>query len=537
MNPGTRADVSPGAGWSGLVRPYAPCPIPADPVRGRSESGGIGGDDGDGELPGHTTAGQRGAGGRGLLLTPPDHPARALPRVLGRANAGPPDLIALDSPDARYHFHVIGRTGVGKSTWLANYVLGEARAGRGVALIDCQGDLSRKVLDRLPAECGDRLVILDPAEQAAPPAYNPLAPDCDDPTGQAGEWAAEHLVGTFRALYAASWGARMEDFLRGACLTLVRRPDSTLADILALLTDAPFRRDVLDQYGTPEGLGTLWADFEALTPSARSNLCAPLVTRLRGVLSRRFARELLTPAESTLNLGQVLDGGVLVARLPKGEIGAETSRLISGLLISGLWGHTARRSSLDEDQRPDASILLDEAQNALSLPVDVDLALAESRGYRVSWVLAHQHGDQIPPKVAAAIAANARNKVIFSVEPDDARKLVRHVRPWLTEHDLSARPAWEICARTVAGGHDQQPYTLDALPLPAPIAGRADYLRARARARTGLPRRRRRAGQRPAGARSTEAAAASSTPPDTRRRRSRLATEPPAHDANPAQRA
>jgi hypothetical protein len=484
--------------WADLVRPYRPCPLPrfeepelaattrrerdqaSDPTR-RAEPG-----DGAGRARAETSA--RG-GRRGLVLTPRDDPRRSSPKVLGRANAGPTrGLVVLDPADARYHMHGIGRTGVGKSTFLANLVIGEAEAGRGVLLIDCQGDLSRHVLDRLPVDCADRLVILDPDEQQAPPAYNPLAPDRDDPTGQAAEWAAEHVAGVFRALYSSSWGARMEDYLRGACLTLARRPGSTVPDIVTLLTDAQFRARVLDEYGTPEGLGTLWTDLDAMTPNGRASLLAPLITRLRGVLSRRFARQLLAPSASTFRLDDILDGGVFIGRIPKGEIGAETSRLISGLLVAAAWGATTRRSSRAPHERPDATIVLDEAQNVLALPVDIDLALAESRGYRVGWVLAHQHCDQLPPKVDSALAANARNKIIFSVEPGDARKLARFFTPWLTEHDLSARPAYEAAARTVAGGHDQPPYTLDTLDLPEPVPGRAEWLRARARARTGLPR-------------------------------------------------
>lgn len=477
--------------WADLVRPYQPCPIPhPEPTGAADHTGTLVGraEPVDGTSRARSGTGAQ-SGRRGLVLTPRNDPRRSRLKVLGLDNASPArDLICLEPADARYHMHAIGRTGVGKSTFLANHAIGEAEAGRGVIVIDCQGDLSRNVLDRLPAECGDRLVILDPDEQQAPPAYNPLAPDRDDPTGQAAEWAAEHVAGTFRALYASSWGARMEDYLRGACLTLARRPGSTVPDIVTLLTDAGFRARVLDEYGTPEGLGTLWDDFDALTPNGRANLCAPLITRLRGVLSRRFARQLLTPRTSTFRLDEILDGAILIARLPKGEIGAETSRLLSGLLISATWGATTRRSSRAPDQRPDATIILDEAQNMVSLPVDIDLALAESRGYRVGWVLAHQHCDQLPPKVDSALAANARNKIFFSVEPNDARKLVRFVAPDFTEHDLSSRAAYEATVRTVADGHDEDPYTLDMLPLPEPVPGRADWLRARARARTGLPR-------------------------------------------------
>ncbi len=83
---------------------------------------------------------------------------------------------------ARHHAHVIGHTGAGKSTELLNLVLADARAGRGTALLDPKGDLVNDVLDRLPARCGQRLVIIDPAETQAPPALNILDPACATPS-------------------------------------------------------------------------------------------------------------------------------------------------------------------------------------------------------------------------------------------------------------------------------------------------------------------------------------------------------------------
>ena len=82
--------------------------------------------------------------------------------------------------DARHHLHVLGLTGTGKSTWLAGHALAEAAAGRGMVLIDCQGDLARHVITRLPAPAAGRVVLLDPDDTTAPPAWNVLAPDTND---------------------------------------------------------------------------------------------------------------------------------------------------------------------------------------------------------------------------------------------------------------------------------------------------------------------------------------------------------------------
>lgn len=440
-----------------------------------------------------------------LRLLPAEHPARQQPKPLGIANDGPPQGIALRVADARHHIHVQGVTGAGKSTWLANHVLAEADAGRGVVLLDCQGDLARHVLDRLPASVGDRLVILDPAETEAPPAWNVLAPT-DRPTetsrasetrrrdgettrrdGEtAREWAAENVVGVFRRLYAAWWGPRMDEMLRAACLTLAQRPGSTLAEVVTVLSRPEFRRAILAEYGVPEGWDGFWEGFDALPPGQRNQLCGPVLSRLRSVLSRRFARDLLGTARSTINLTDILNGGILIARLPKGEIGEHAAQLVGSLLLSGLWSAATRRSRLAPDDRLDATIVVDECHNFLHLPIGVDDALAEARGYRLSLVLAHQHLAQLPPDIRDAVDANARNKIFFTVSPNDATKLVRHVAPYFEDRDLARRPAFEVVARTVHHGHDVPPFTLATQPLPPAIAGRAEHLRAAARRRTGL---------------------------------------------------
>lgn len=343
------------------------------------------------------------------------------------------------------------------------------------------------MLERLPARCGDRLIILDPAETEAPPAWNVLAPAPGARTASAGrEWAAENVVGVFRRLYAAWWGPRMDDTMRAACLTLARRPGSTLADVIPVLTRPEFRRVLVAEYGEPDGLDGFWDGFDQLGVGQRAQLCGPILSRLRGVLSRRFARDLLGAARSTINLTDVLDGGILIARLAKGEIGENTAQMVGSLLLSGLWSHTIRRAALPPEQRRDATIVVDECHNFLHLPIGVDDVLAEARGYRLSLVLAHQHLAQLPVEVREAVNANARNKVFFTVSPDDATKLIRHMAPYFQEADLSRRGAFEVVARPVHGGHDQPPFTLATQPLPPAISGRAQELRAAARARTGL---------------------------------------------------
>jgi hypothetical protein len=117
--------------------------------------------------------------------------------------------------------------------------------------------------------------------------------------------------------------------------------------------------------------------------------------------------------------------------------------------------------------------------------------LAEARGYRLSLVLAHQDLAQLPRDLIAALSANARNKIIFTVSPEDAHVLARHTHPELTEHDLGHLGAYTAATRLVVGNTEMPAFTLRTRP-PAPVLGHASALRAataaRALRRPGKPR-------------------------------------------------
>jgi hypothetical protein len=96
-------------------------------------------------------------------------------RVLGSATVGG-HAVAIPVADARHHIHLVGKTGTGKSTLLLNLILDDLKNRRGAVVIDPRGDLVNDLLDRIPADHADRLVLIDPA-QTNPASFNPLEGD------------------------------------------------------------------------------------------------------------------------------------------------------------------------------------------------------------------------------------------------------------------------------------------------------------------------------------------------------------------------
>jgi hypothetical protein len=415
-------------------------------------------------------------------------PSRAIeaPKVLGDAQAGARRPVALAVTDARYHLHVMGATGSGKSTLLTNLVLSDVEAGRGVVVIDPKGDLVTDLCDRLPENAASRTVLIDPEDPDAAPVLNVLSgPDPD--------LAVDNLVGIFRSIFAAFWGPRTDDVLRAACLTLLRYAaatgDSTsLADVPRLLADEAFRAPMVAVVANDTvGLGGFWASYEAMSEASRAQVIGPLMNKLRAFLLRDFVCKVVGRPDSSFDMGRVLDGGVCLVRVPKGILGEDTARLLGSFVVAQVWQSATHRARLGHAARVDASLVVDECQNFLHLPRSFDEMLAEARGYRLSMVLAHQHLGQLPKELRETVSANARTKVWFTMSPEDARSLARHVAPNVTEHDLSHLGAYTAAARLVVDGEEAPAFTLSTRPAPPPIRGRADAVRAANRAAHGRP--------------------------------------------------
>ena len=403
------------------------------------------------------------------------------PKMLGDAQAGARRPVALAVPDARYHLHVMGATGSGKSTLLTNLVLGDIDAGRGVVVIDPKGDLITDLCDRLPAGAESRTVLIDPEDPGAAPILNVLSgPDPD--------LVVDNLVGIFRSIFAAFWGPRTDDVLRAACLTLLRHAAATgastsLADVPRLLADDTFRAPMVAAVADDTvGLGGFWDSYEAMSESNRAQVIGPLMNKLRAFLLRDFVRQVVGRPDSSFDMGKILDGGVCLVRVPKGILGEDTARLLGSFVVAKVWQTATHRARLGQAARVDASLVVDECQNFLHLPRSFDEMLAEARGYRLSMVLAHQHLGQLPKELRETVSANARTKVWFTMSPEDARALERHVAPNLNEHDLSHLGAYTAAARLVVDGEETPAFTLATRPAPPAVPGRADTVRAANRA-------------------------------------------------------
>jgi hypothetical protein len=413
----------------------------------------------------------------------PDARVRPHLRVLGQATApGEDRLLGLSVDDARQHVHVIGPTGTGKSTLLANLICQDIAAGRSVVVIEPKGDLIEDVLARIPVGRIDDVVVLDPAETEYPVGLNPLLS-----RGRRPELVADQVLAVFHGLWKQNWGPRLQDILHSSLLTLAGRGDASLCVLPALLTNPTVRRRLRAGVDDPVALEPFWAWFESISNAERQQAIAPVLNKLRPFLLRKSVRAIIGQLEPRFRIDDVFSKQkVVLVSLAKGLIGPEAAALLGALFVAELWQAVLGRGAIAPERRYPVVVYADEFQDYVHLPTDMADALAQARGLGVGLVLAHQHLAQLPADLRAAVLANARSRVCFQLAGDDAQTIARFSGGLLQPADLQRLRRFDAYAQLVVGGEVTGFASLRTLPLPA-ASSEPRAIRELSRQRYGRP--------------------------------------------------
>lgn len=438
-------------------------------------------------------------GERDLPGVPPLHP-RPL-RVPDKVNRterifavpgapGPSSPVGIAARDITSHLIALGPTGSGKSTVLVNLLAADITAGRSVLVIDPKWQLIRDVVERaIPGERIDDVVIIDPAEAKTGKVvgFNPLNVGDRDP-----DVVIDGLVAVLKEVFHDGWGPRTEDIIHSALLTLARvgmgrKTPFTLMDLPRLLTDEKFRRSVIGEVVDDPGLGSFWSGYLAMSPGAQAQAIAAPLNKLRQYLLRPSLRAILGQPDPAFRLRDVFTANkVVLVPLNEALIGPITAQLLGSLIVAETWSATLERAHEPDPTSRPATVVIDEVQQYLHLPVSIDDALSRSRSYGVGWHLAHQHRAQLPASTRAAVDSNAKSKIVFRpLDPDDATAMAKQA-PDLLAVDFLSLGQYQAYANLTAAGAPAGWALVRTLPLPKPT-GLGDAIRAHSRDRYASP--------------------------------------------------
>lgn len=393
--------------------------------------------------------------------------------------------VVLRDRDRLEHLYINGPTGVGKSTLLARIAAQDIEHDHAVIVIEPRGDLVDDIIDRIPPRRVRDVIVLDPADSAAPVGYNPLAA-----VGRSLDLISDSITSVFGGLFSQYWGPRTDDVLRSCLMTLglAQRPEHdgfTLCEIPVLLTDPAFRKTVTAGLNDPIALEPFWAVYEGLRPAERSQVIAPLLNKLRAFLLRQSLRAMLGQSEPKWSIERVMaERKILLVPLRAGVVGEEAAQLFGSLVVSRIWQATLGRSAMSRGERTPVMVIIDEFHTLVHSEASLGDLLAQARGHGVALTLAHQHLGQLSPEMQRDVLANARSKVLFQQGIEDARRLARGL-PELEPEDLQGLPSREVVMSIVTNAEVQPAVTGKTLPLESPI-GSAEAARRHSRTSYGV---------------------------------------------------
>ncbi len=365
----------------------------------------------------------------------------------------------IKTDDRRRHMYLIGKTGMGKSTVLENMIVEDIRQGKGVAVVDPHGDLAEKIIKYIPAHRVKDVIYFNPADVDYPLSFNVV----EQVEPHLRHLVASGLIGVFQKLWADSWGPRLEYILRNAILAILDYPNSTLLGITRMLSDKSYRKKVVEKIQDPVVKAFWTKEFAGYADKFASEAVSPIQNKVGQFLSSSLIRNIVGQVHSSINLREIMDDGkVLIMNLSKGRIGEDNSELLGSMIITKIQLAAMSRVDIDEADRRDFYLYVDEFQNfATNSFANI---LSEARKYRLNLIMGHQYIEQLDEKVKFAVFGNVGTLVVFRVGAADAEELVKEFTPVFTEEDLVNLPKYNMCLKLMIDGIASDPFSARGLP-------------------------------------------------------------------------
>jgi hypothetical protein len=413
------------------------------------------------------------------LLVPRHVPRKGGRRLLIGRDSDGERPVALSPEASRVHMAVISPTGGGKSTLLLRSILADISGGYGGILLDPKNQLVSDLLDRVPAEHADRIVVLDPS--APGPVLGLDLLGSGDP-----DTRTEVVLSALRGIYKDAWGVRIDGYLRMGLRTLAELPDPVLSDWMRLYTDDSLRRQAVGRLRDPI-LTAQWRTYEeSLSSAEQFQHIAPALSRITSLLARPALRNIINQPQPKLSIPRLLaERKWLVVALSPSALGESANDLLSALVGYLVWTAVEARVNLPEHARHPIFFYCDELQS-LKLPIGVEVFLERSRGLGCGVVAATQGLARLPQSVRDSLLGNVGSLIALKATGhDEATRLAREL-PGLTASDLMGLGRYECAARINTGALGSGSVVVTGRTEgPPPVTGQAARIRALSAERYG----------------------------------------------------
>jgi len=374
--------------------------------------------------------------------------------------------IRLDRNARRRHLYIIGQTGTGKSAFIEEMAKQDAGNKEGMCVIDPHGDLIDHILECIPKERADDVIYFDPADTERPFGFNMLQYDPERPEQKT--FVINEIINIFDKLYDLSQtgGPMFEQYMRNALLLIMDSPEtgSTLMEVPRVFRDVEFRKEKLKLCKDRTVVDFWQKEAEKAGGDASLENIAPYInSKLTSFIANDMMRPIIAQQESTLDFRKIMDEKkILLVNLSKGKIGEINSHLLGMIIVGKLLMAALSRTDLEEDQRNDFYLYIDEFQNFTT--DSISQILAEARKYRLCLTIAHQYIGQLSEDISKAVFGNVGSMSAFRVGAEDAEFLQKQLTPVFDADDLINMNNFQCFTKLLINNESSAPFDMKTYP-------------------------------------------------------------------------
>ncbi|MDI6820740.1 MAG: type IV secretion system DNA-binding domain-containing protein [Patescibacteria group bacterium] len=379
--------------------------------------------------------------------------------------------VLMADDDRRRHLYVVGQTGTGKTVLLKNIAVHDIRAGKGIAIIDPHGEFVNDVLGLVPKNRLEDVIVFDPSDLERPLGLNMLEYDFEKPEQKT--FIINEMIGIFDKLYdlKITGGPMFEQYMRNALLLLMEdapNESATLTEIPRVFTDVTFRERKLKRIHNPLVIDFWTKEATRVTGEASlANMTTYVGSKFNVFLNNDYVRPIIGQAKSAFNFRKIMDEGkILLVNLSKGKIGDLNAGLLGMVVTGRLLMAALSRTDLQEINRRDFYLYIDEFQNFTT--DSISTILSEARKYRLNLVITHQFIAQLAEKIRDAVFGNVGSMVSFRVGAQDADVLVKQFEPVFNVHDLVNIDNFNAYAKLLMRGETTKPFNIKTIKPETP---------------------------------------------------------------------
>ena len=381
---------------------------------------------------------------------------------------------------------ILGQQGAGKSEWLINYIIENAKMGIGIIAIDPKNDTQQRLIESLPNELLDRLEYINLGDVVYPPAFNIFKKRKDnDPTENS------LIVSSFMSLMkkeSRQWGYKMERICKMTADAILLLNKATLNEFLLLLTDKEYRGYVVEYIGGLledkdlkgkahiKKIYNFWKNYVDIDDKMAYKEFEPVLNIVGPFVSDRIVSAIVSQYDSFDFRKAADEGKIVIINIPEGTL-RDNTRLLASMINKSIWLDIQSRNDIDISKRYPVCLLIDEAHEI----VDDEFVsvLTKARAYRLGLTLATQGLSNFKMRgmdnIKELITTNCKNKIVFRVGYSDAKEMEEEFYP-LSFYDLNNCPDYHFYGKILLKGKVSDTFASGPLPCAKKLRNYDEYI-------------------------------------------------------------